>query len=221
MNDRRVSGARPPARSFAARLLSGCGATRGGAQPRHSRTAVTELDDARMTQTAPPPGSVAGRRPSTTPLVTGLDHVALRCSDLRAFIDLYSDVFDASVEFREATPAFEHAMVRVGGHILHAVAQPDSPFARAMGPMTGRGHIDHLALAAASEEAFDEARSRLVERGASDGVVFDLGPQRSFWFTDTDGMSVEVCWTPDPSRHDFHAPVPLDRADDRPFPDNS
>jgi hypothetical protein len=37
--------------------------------------------------------------------------------------------------------------------------------------MFRRGHLDHLALTAASRRAFDLARERLVERGASNGTI--------------------------------------------------
>jgi hypothetical protein len=53
-------------------------------------------------------------------------------------------------------------------------------------------------------------RARLVARGASDGAVTDLGPKLSFWFTDPDGMHVEVDWVRDPSLQGFHAPVPVE-----------
>lgn len=75
--------------------------------------------------------------------------------------------------------------------------------------MLQRGHLDHLGLDAPSREAFDEICSRLRARGATDGAVFDLGPQIAVWFTDPDGMEIEVCWNLDPSLHGFHAPQPI------------
>ena len=42
-------------------------------------------------------------------------------------------------------------------------------------PIWGRGRIDHVGLAAASREAFDTIRERLVDAGASDGTVNDFG----------------------------------------------
>jgi hypothetical protein len=62
-------------------------------------------------------------------------------------------------------------------------------------PMFGRGRIDHLGLQAASLEAFDVIRDRLVSRGASDGFVTDFGPVLSLFFRDPDGLEGEVCVT--------------------------
>jgi hypothetical protein len=60
-------------------------------------------------------------------------------------------------------------------------------------PMFGRGRIDHFGLQAASKEAFDEIRRRLMDRGASDGFVTDFGPILSVFFRDPDGLEGEVC----------------------------
>jgi hypothetical protein len=60
-------------------------------------------------------------------------------------------------------------------------------------PMFGRGRIDHLGLQAASVDAFDVIRERLVARGASDGFVTDFGPLLSLFFRDPDGLEGEVC----------------------------
>ena len=76
--------------------------------------------------------------------------------------------------------------------------------------MLDRGHLDHFALNVPSREAFDELRRRVRDRGLSDGVVTDLGPKLSFWFTDPDGAHVEVDWVRDPSLAGFHAPVPVE-----------
>ena len=60
-------------------------------------------------------------------------------------------------------------------------------------PMFGRGRIDHLGVRAASIDAFDEIRRRLLEHGATDGFVTDFGPVLSLFFTDPDGLEAEVC----------------------------
>jgi len=56
----------------------------------------------------------------------------------------------------------------------------------------GRGRIDHVGLAAASPEAFETIRARLVESGASDGKVNDFGSDLSMFFRDPDGLEGEV-----------------------------
>ena len=73
--------------------------------------------------------------------------------------------------------------------MLHPVEVADNPHGRASAAMLDRGHLDHFALNVASQEAFDELRRRVCDRGAGDGVVTDLGPKLSFWFTDPDGAA--------------------------------
>lgn len=149
-------------------------------------------------------------------LLSGINHVAIMTEDLDRFAAFYTDVLEADLVFEETTPLFRHAILSVGGQsVLHPVEVADNPHARASALMTDRGHLDHLALNVASRPAFDEARSRLVSRGVSDGLVTDLGPKLSFWFRDPDGMDVEIDWVRDPSLQGFHAPVPVEMAASR------
>ena len=60
-------------------------------------------------------------------------------------------------------------------------------------PMFERGRIDHMGLQAASLEAFEEIRRRLIARGAADEFVTDFGPILSLFFRDPDGLEGEVC----------------------------
>jgi hypothetical protein len=48
-------------------------------------------------------------------------------------------------------------------------------------------------LQAASIDAFDVIRGRLMAGGATDGFVTDFGPVLSLFFTDPDGLEGEVC----------------------------
>lgn len=66
-------------------------------------------------------------------------------------------------------------------------------------PMFGRGRLDHIGLQAASLEAFDTIRERLIARGSTDGFVTDFGPVLSLFFVDPDGLEAEVC-VPNPKR---------------------
>ncbi len=50
-----------------------------------------------------------------------------------------------------------------------------------------------MALEAASIEAFDEIRNRLLARGASDGFMTGFGHILSLFFRDPDGLEAEVC----------------------------
>jgi catechol 2,3-dioxygenase-like lactoylglutathione lyase family enzyme len=141
-------------------------------------------------------------------MTTGINHVAILTEDVDRFCAFYTDVFGATVVFSETTPAFRHAILSVGGDgVLHPVEIAGNPHGRASAAMLDRGHLDHFALNVASQEAFDELRRRVCDRGASDGEVTDLGPKLSFWFTDPDGTHVEVDWVRDPSLAGFHAPV--------------
>ena len=54
------------------------------------------------------------------------------------------------------------------------------------------GRIDHLGLAAASQEASEVIRERLIENGASDGTVNGFSGALSIFFRDPDGLEGEV-----------------------------
>jgi hypothetical protein len=59
--------------------------------------------------------------------------------------------------------------------------------------MFGRGRLDHFALQAASVEAFETIRERLIARNAADSFVTDFGQILSIFFRDPDGLEGEVC----------------------------
>ena len=146
-------------------------------------------------------------------LVHGINHVAILTADLDRFIGFYSGHFGMEVVFREETPAFSHAILRNGpGSWLHPVALAGNSHTSALPEMFTRGHLDHLALGVPSAAAFEQVRARLVEAGASTGVVEDLGAMHALWFTDPDGMKGEICLIVDPELRAFHAPRPLERA---------
>jgi len=143
-------------------------------------------------------------------LVNGINHVAIMTADLERFIGFYSTVFDVETVFREETAAFRHAILRAGESAwLHPVEVSGNMHADAIPEMFARGHLDHLALHASSRAAFDTARQRLMGRGASNGVVEDLGAFHALWFTDPDGMRGEIALIVDPALGAFHAPRPL------------
>jgi catechol 2,3-dioxygenase-like lactoylglutathione lyase family enzyme len=134
-------------------------------------------------------------------LTIGFNHAAVITPDLDRLVAFYTEVFEAQVLFRESTPALRHAILRIGEHdMLHPVERPQ---------IAERGHLDHVGFNVGSREALEEVRRRLVARGASDGVIQDLGPQINLSFRDPDGMQAEVCWIRDPALQGFHAPVPI------------
>ena len=146
-------------------------------------------------------------------LLAGVNHIAVMTADLDRFVDFYTEVFDLDVVFREDTPAFRHAIVRTGTTSwLHPVEMTGNAHGAASPTMFERGHLDHLALTAASAATFEAIRERLVARGATDGTVEDLGAFRSVWFDDPDGMRVELVVIVDDELRGIHEPRPLEPA---------
>ena len=145
-------------------------------------------------------------------VVVGLNHVAVVTSDLDRFIDFYQRVFELAVVFREDTWSLRHAILRLGADSwLHPAQLPANPHGRAEPTMFRRGHLDHLSLTAASPEAFERIRARLLEEGASDGRIDDLGAFQTLWFVDPDGMRGEVALVVNPALTDIHEPRPIER----------
>lgn len=140
-------------------------------------------------------------------LLTGVNHVAVLTDDLDRFVDFYTSVFETEVVFAETTPAFRHAILRTGADSwLHPAEVSGNPHGAGLPAMFDRGHLDHVALTAASEEAFETLRRRLVEQGACDGAVDDLGAFHALWFEDPDGMRVELAVIVDPDLEGIHEP---------------
>jgi catechol 2,3-dioxygenase-like lactoylglutathione lyase family enzyme len=128
-------------------------------------------------------------------LLDGVNHVAILTSDMDRLHAFYREVFDATVS-RDSTvgQGMRLSFVDVGPHTeLNVFEVEGNTEAARQQPMFGRGRIDHLGLQAASKEAFDVIRQRLVARGASDGFVTDFGPVLSVFFRDPDGLEGEVC----------------------------
>lgn len=127
-------------------------------------------------------------------LLGGINHVAVLTGDTARFTEFYGDVFGAPSKTIEENEGFRLTIVDVGPTAELNVFQIDgNTESERQVPMFGRGRLDHLALEAASIEAFDAIRSRLVARGASDGFVTDFGPLLSLFFRDPDGLEAEVC----------------------------
>jgi catechol 2,3-dioxygenase-like lactoylglutathione lyase family enzyme len=144
-------------------------------------------------------------------LLSGLNHVAVMTDDLDRFVDFYTDVLALDVVFEEATPAFRNAILRTGpdSWLLHPAQVVGNGHGTGLPAMFDRGHLDHVALTAASREAFADLRRRLVERGATSGQVEDLGAFHALWFHDPDGMRVELTVIVDPELGGIHEPRPL------------
>lgn len=144
------------------------------------------------------------------PAVTGLNHVAVMTGDLDRFIAFYTAAFGFEVVFKESMQGMRHAVLRIGAESwLHPVEVSGGQHASGDSAMFQRGHLDHLALTAASREAFEQTRQRLIAAGASDGAVDDLGAYHALWFSDPDGMRGELVLIVDPRLQGIHAPRPL------------
>ena len=143
--------------------------------------------------------------------LTGLNHVAVVTADLDRFVAFYTRIFGMEEVFREEIPGLRHAILRIadGSSWLHPAEIPGNEHAAATPEMFRRGHLDHIALTARSSESFEWLRTQLVESGASDGKVEDLGAFHSLWFHDPDGMRGELTLLLDRTLKGIHAPRPL------------
>ena len=126
-------------------------------------------------------------------LLDGINHVALLTTDTDRLIEFYTEVFDAKVfATREEEPGMKLTFIDIGPATQLNVFEMEGN-APEHTPMFRRGPIDHLGLQAADKEAFDTIRTRLMERGATDGFVTDFGGALSVFFKDPDGLECEVC----------------------------
>ena len=132
-------------------------------------------------------------------LLDGINHVAVLTADTDRLVRFYREVFDAEVdgEMRgDDDGEFRLTLIKVGPTSeLNVFEIRGNDEASRQQPMFGRGRLDHLGLQAASLEAFDTIRDRLIAGGATDGFVTDFGQVLSVFFTDPDGLEGEVCVT--------------------------
>ena len=128
-------------------------------------------------------------------LLNGVNHVAIITNDTARLTTFYRDVFEAEVDGQMAeSDDVRLTFIRIGESAeLNVFEITGNTEADRQTPMFGRGRIDHLGLQAASLEAFEEIRRRLIARGASDEFVTDFGQVLSVFFRDPDGLEGEVC----------------------------
>ena len=141
-------------------------------------------------------------------LLAGINHVAVLTKDTERLHAFYRDVFDATIGHDEREDGMRLSFIDVGPNVQLNVFEIDgNSEAERQTPMFGRGRIDHLGLEAASHEAFDEIRDRLIARGSTDGFVTDFGRAISLFFRDPDGLEGEVLLTiPDADPGVVHPP---------------
>ena len=132
--------------------------------------------------------------PEDPALLDGLHHIALLTADTDRLVRFYATVFDATVDHTATNGSNRLTFLTVGpGTELNIFEIDGNEEATRQTPMFGRGRLDHFGLRAASFEAFEEIRRRLMVADASDGFVTDFGPVLSIFFTDPDGLEGEVC----------------------------
>ena len=142
-------------------------------------------------------------------LLSGLNHVAILTADLDRFVEFYTRIFGLETVFTQSAPV-RHAILRIGKDSwLHPAEIPANVHSTAISAMFQRGHLDHIALTATSKESFERIRRSLVESQASDGAVADLGPFRTLWFEDPDGMRGELTLIVNSRLSGIHEPRPL------------
>ena len=130
-------------------------------------------------------------------LLSGFNHVATLTNDSERLHAFYREVFDADVvrdgaEFSDGKGP-RLSIIKIGpGAELNVFQIEGNTEADRQTPMFGRGRIDHLALQAASLASFEEARDRLMARGAADDFVTDFGSILSVFFRDPDGLECEL-----------------------------
>jgi catechol 2,3-dioxygenase-like lactoylglutathione lyase family enzyme len=124
----------------------------------------------------------------------GVNHIAWISGDVDRLGRFYQRVFDAVVgPTRPHGPGETMTVIDIGPATqLNVFVIDGNTEADRQTPMWGRGRIDHVGLAAASPEAFEVIRGRLIDTGASDGTVSDFGGALSIFFRDPDGLEGEV-----------------------------
>ncbi len=141
-------------------------------------------------------------------LLSGVNHVAIVTQDLDRFTDFYTRMFGVEQVFREDKP-FRHAILRTGpGSWLHPAEVAGNPHAAASEKMFQRGHLDHIALSAASPEAFETMRRRSLRRGRAMGRSRISARSTPVWFKDPDGMRGELTLIVKPDLSGIHEPRP-------------
>ncbi len=131
-------------------------------------------------------------------LTAGLNHVATLTNDAARLHAFYREVFEAEVVRDapeiEGNDAVRLSIIKVGPSAeLNVFQIAGNTEADRQVPMFGRGRLDHFALQAASIQAFETIRDRLIARGSADSFVTDFGPVLSIFFRDPDGLEGEVC----------------------------
>jgi catechol 2,3-dioxygenase-like lactoylglutathione lyase family enzyme len=129
-------------------------------------------------------------------LVEGVHHMTFLTEDLDRLTAFYERVFDATKTLDMTEEGVRHVFLEIGPTtVLHPFQILEGPtLPAAPGTMFQRGRLDHFALLAPSEEAFQEIRRRIESEGATNGDVRDMQTMWIMAFHDPDDFYVEVVW---------------------------
>ena len=129
------------------------------------------------------------------PLTLRISHPALTGNKNAETIRFYTEILGMELVLRQPNldyPAEEHLFFHVGNDNFIAYFVPVDESAHQLEPCrTGCGGMDHLALDI-DAEALDEAMRRLTAEGVDFEGPVDRGYERSIYFKDPNGVTVEL-----------------------------
>jgi catechol 2,3-dioxygenase-like lactoylglutathione lyase family enzyme len=136
---------------------------------------------------------------STTPLWSGINHLALITPDMDATVRFYHGVLGAELVSTVGTPGFRHYFFNFGPQCTVAFFEYKGleleTFALGAGdPDKRKVQFDHLSLNLPDEDALLGLRERLIAHDCEVTEVVDHGSVRSVYFTDPSGIALEASW---------------------------
>ena len=134
-------------------------------------------------------------------LISGIHHIATATNDLDATMAFYDEVFELSPKegFPRQTPVGRVAFYSIGDvevQVVEAEVVPAPTTTPAILLQHGL-RLDHMTVALSSEADFETVRQRLIERGASDGVLTPFGNSSLLAYADPDGHRHEIIFQPE------------------------
>ncbi len=123
------------------------------------------------------------------PSFTGIDHIALTVTDLRASLDFYQRVLGIQADGEMSDGPFQRCLLPLpdGSHL--GLTQHDAGSKQSFDPRTPG--LDHLGLACASREALSLWAEHLDELGVAHDGVQDADYGSALSFKDPDGNALE------------------------------
>ncbi len=133
--------------------------------------------------------------------LAGIGHVLLRVADLERSRKFYTEVL--GFEVMEQDPEHGGLFMALAGHAhtldLFPAREPEAPPRAAGAPGLG-----HVAFRVGSEAALREAYFALGDHGVTITRAVDHVSQRSIYFQDPDGNTLEIYYEAPDAREQFH-----------------